>query len=299
LYDIKYSAMKVLAFGEILWDIIEGEYHLGGAPFNFAAHVVKCGGASTIISAVGTDRLGKQAIDEAKALGVDVSLIATIPDKPTGTVDVFLANGQPDYTIHEGVAFDVIPMPAGHEIKSGGYDVFYFGSLAQRSTTSKKSLQWIFDHVKFRHVFYDINLRKDFYSKEIVENSLHHCSIFKINDTESKAIAKLFYGKELTLEEFARKIVADYKVEVIIITAAEKGCYLLKDNHFFHMPGEVVKVVDAVGAGDSFSAAFMKAYDKTGNVSVASAIANKVGAYVASSRGAIPPYSEEIKKLLA
>ena len=289
--------MNVLAFGEILWDIIEGENHLGGAPFNFAAHVVKCGGKSSIISAVGMDTLGQQAIAQAKALGVDVSLVVSLPDKPTGTVDVFLKEGQPDYTIHEGVAFDAIPLPSANLILNKSFDVFYFGSLTQRGRTSRESLQWILDNVKFKQVFYDINVRKNFFSKEIVENSLRHCTVFKINDSEAQTISLLFYNSALGLEDFARKIATDFTIEVVIITAAEKGCYLLKDNVFNHVKGEIVKVVDAVGAGDSFSAAFMKSYVTDGDEKKAAVIANRVGGFVASSRGAIPSYSEEILSL--
>lgn len=289
--------MNVLAFGEILWDIIEGEHHLGGAPFNFAAHVVKCGGKSSIISAVGTDQLGQQAIEQASALGVDVSLVASLPDKPTGTVDVFLKSGQPDYTIHEGVAFDSIPLPNANLIKSNSYDVFYFGSLAQRGPASRETLKWMLDNLKFKIIFYDINIRKDYFSKEIVENSLRHCTVFKINDAEAQTISDLFYNTTLSLEAFARKIATDFNIEVVIITAAEKGCYLLKDNVYSHVPGEVVKVVDAVGAGDSFSAAFMKSYFTDSDEKKAAKIANRVGGFVASSRGAIPSYSDEILSL--
>ncbi len=290
--------MKVLAFGEILWDIIEGENHLGGAPFNFAAHVVKCGGESAIISAVGDDQLGKLAIEEARMLGVDVSLIATLPDKPTGTVDVFLKDGQPDYTIHEEVAFDAIARPDVKRIQNNSFDVFYFGSLAQRDSKTRESLQWILDTVKFKHVFYDINIRKNYFSKEIVEYSLRHCTVFKINDAEAQTISNLFYNRFLSIEDFAKKIAQDFKLEVIIITAADKGCYILKDNVFTHVSAEIIKLVDAVGAGDSFSAAFMTSYFKNNDEKKAALIANKVGGFVAGSRGAIPAYSEEIISLL-
>lgn len=288
--------MHVLAFGEILWDIIEGQYHLGGAPFNFAAHCIKCGHQASIVSAVGDDELGKNAIQQAIKLGANVTHLNTLPNKRTGTVDVFLNKGQPDYTIHENVAFDFIPAPKISAQEP--IDVFYFGSLAQRNPTSQNTLKGILEARDFKHVFYDINLRKEFYSREIVEYSLMHCTVFKVNDLEADIISKLLYSTVLPLEEFTKKITADFNIPVIIVTAAEKGCYVYHKNILTHVEGSKIEVVDAVGAGDSFSAAFMSVYTSTGNPLKAAVIANKVGAFVATQRGAIPPYSKEVEAIV-
>src|SRR5689334_16052733 len=125
------STLSVLAFGEILWDIIDGQKYLGGAPLNFSAHVVKCGGRAAIISAVGKDNLGEKAIQSLTTLHVDSSFVQQSQHKPTGTVDVFLTHGQPDYHIHEDVAFDFIALPHLEKIVRGDFNAFYFGSLAQ------------------------------------------------------------------------------------------------------------------------------------------------------------------------
>ena len=281
--------MNVLAFGEILWDIIEGEHHLGGAPFNFAAHVVKCGGRASILSAVGKDVLGERALGRAQELGVDVSMVSQL-DLPTGTVDVFLQEGQPDYTIHEGVAFDRIPPPAAGLINAGKFDVFYFGTLAQRDEVSKTTLTGLLEQNRFDYIFYDINLRKQFYSRAIIESSLRHANIFKINDHEAETVSGLFYGSVLPMEEFCRRLAADFNLLIIIITAAEKGCYLWFDGSLHHVPGKKVVVADAVGAGDSFSAAFLTVLLRKGVILEAAGVANQVGGFVASQRGAIPDY---------
>ena len=284
--------MNVLAFGEILWDIIEGKPYIGGAPFNFAAHVVKNKGAAAILSAVGSDDLGKQAVGEAARLGVDTSLIQVHNTRPTGTVDVFLKDGQPDYTIHESVAFDDIVVEDISVIGRKNFDVFYFGSLAQRETRSRLTLDYILNHFQFRHIFYDINIRKTYYSPTIIRKSLEKATIFKINDHESHLVSELFYGSILELDEFSRRISEDFNVPLVIITAAEKGCFIRSGSTFDHVPAVPVTVADAVGAGDAFSAAFISQLFSGSDHLTAARHANAVGAFVASQRGAIPEYPD-------
>jgi fructokinase len=286
--------MKVLAFGEILWDIIEGKSYLGGAPFNFAAHVVKCGGKASILSAVGNDDLGHAAVQQAGSLGVDTSLINISHHRPTGTVDVFLDNGQPDYTIHEQVAFDEIKIPEIRKIQDQNFDVFYFGALAQRNVVSAQSLRQILEQIRFKEIFFDINIRKQFYTKEIIDQALQHATIFKINDQEVELVSELFFGEKLGMESFTKKISANYPVKILVITAGEKGCFIYAGNSLVAVPGVPVKVVDAVGAGDAFSAAFLTGFLNSGDVQKSAVTANQVGAFVASSSGAIPEYSAEI-----
>ncbi len=292
------SILSVLSFGEILWDIIQDQKYIGGAPLNFAAHVVKCGGTSAVISAVGNDDLGRKAIQTLVSLGIDQSYVQVCRDKPTGTVDVFLSHGQPDYTIHENVAFDFISSTDVSKISAGKYNTFYFGSLAQRSEISRNTLQWILTHYTFDHIFYDINLRKNYYSTAIIQYSLQHCTIFKINDDEVQTISKLFYLRVLPMEKFARRIAIDFQITIVIVTAGANGCYVLAQEKFEHIPAFATTVVDAVGAGDAFSAAFMYQYYKSNNVNEAALLGNRVGAYVASRNGAIPEYSNEIKTYL-
>lgn len=282
--------MKALAFGEILWDIIEGRYFIGGAPFNFAAHVVKNGGEASILSSVGNDEWGTRAITEATNLGVDTSMIGVHPKKTTGTVDVFLKEGQPDYTIHEQVAFDEIGSTVIPTIVDHQFDVFYFGSLAQRERISRETLDQILSEISFSEVFYDINIRKSYYSPSIIRISLNKATIFKINDQESKLVSRLFYGSELDFEIFARRISEDFNVKVVIITAAEKGCYLCAAGQFNHIPAVPVTVADAVGAGDAFSATFISQLFSGADHITAARRANVIGAFVASQSGAIPEY---------
>jgi fructokinase len=292
--------MRVLAYGEILWDIIEGVEHLGGAPFNFAAHSAQCGDEAFIISRLGGDSLGMRAFNMCKSFGVDPEFIQWDDEYPTGTVVVALNEGQPDYKIQENVAYDYIRVDhLMAALRERPFDVFYFGTLTQRRTTSASSLTTILRQCNFKHIFYDVNLRKDGYTESIVRESLKLCTVFKLNADEVPAVSMMLVDHALTIEEFCRCMAKLFlNVKTIIITASEKGCYVFDEGSLSYIPGIPVTVVDAVGAGDAFSAAFMHCFYNTGNAIAAATTANQIGAYVATKSGAIPEYSPDIQKIL-
>ncbi|MEM6803420.1 MAG: PfkB family carbohydrate kinase, partial [Bacteroidota bacterium] len=277
--------MRVLSFGEILWDIIEGNYYIGGAPFNLAAHISRCGAETYMISRLGKDEWGEKAFSKVEELGIKTNFIQWDADKPTGTVDVFLNNGQPSYTINPEVAYDYIDFEELIEANLGQreYDIFAFGSLAQRNSTSRQSLAQIFEKLNFRHVFYDVNLRKDCYSKEVVNESLDYGNILKLNDDEVPIISDFVFGEDLGFQAFCERLVAERNQQIIIITAGGEGCYIYHEDRLEKVPGKKVKVVDTVGAGDSFSAAFLATFFKSGDPIQAASVANQLGAFVASS----------------
>ncbi|MCZ6900405.1 MAG: carbohydrate kinase [Bacteroidetes bacterium] len=292
--------MNALAFGEILWDIIEGKPYIGGAPFNLAAHLAKCGADSYMISRVGNDELGLSALEETKSLSVNDTWVQVDNQYATGTVDVFLQDGQPTYTIYENVAYDFIDYQEfdQQQLKAAEFKIFYFGTLAQRNKKSRETLYQLLSEINFSLIFYDVNLRQQFYSREIIENSLHYSTILKLNHEEVEILSNLLYEREFSIEEFSRKLVTDFNQQIIITTAAEKGCMVFADGEFHTVAGKKVEVVDAVGAGDSFSAAFLYKYFQVGDPVKAAFVANQIGAFVASSRGAVPIYPDYIKELL-
>jgi len=292
--------MRVLSYGEILWDIIDGKHYLGGAPFNFAAHFARWGAESYMISRLGNDDLGERALNDMKKLNVQTEFLQFDSRYPTGTVEVSLENGQPSYHIKQHVAYDYIDLDELFQdgIDDEIFDVFGFGTLAQRNTTSRDSLMGLLDEVEFKHVFFDVNLRQNFYSLPIIKDSLAFSNILKLNDEEVTVIGELIYGEKLKLEEFCQKIFADYHQKIIIITAGGEGCYIYYKSQLHQVPGEKINVVDTVGAGDSFSAAFLASYFRKGNPVLAASIANQVGAFVASSQGPIPKYSDKIQALI-
>jgi fructokinase len=291
--------MKVLAFGEILWDLIDGHPYLGGAPFNFAAHFARCGNNAFLVSSVGNDNLGWRALSEAQRLGVDCSYVNMHPKAPTGTVDVYLKNGEPDYIITENVAFDEIMPPDELFLDTNQFDVLYMGTLSQRKTVSATSLRRIIDNLKFQHVFCDVNLRKGGWTTKILHDSLNSSTILKLNIDEVPFVGIRLVREELRPESFCRRIMHLYdSISLIVVTAGADGCFIFDRKEYVHVPGFPATTVDTIGAGDAFSAVFLHTYARTGDPVQSAATANRIGAFVTSNRGAIPDYPEEIIDVL-
>jgi len=291
--------MKVLAFGEILWDLIDGHPYLGGAPFNFAAHFARCGNQSFLVSSVGNDNLGWRALSEAGRLGVDCAYVNMHSKLPTGTVDVYLNKGEPDYTIIENVDFDEIRPVEELFTQNNAFDFLYVGTLCQRNPVSAGALRRIIDALKFKHIFYDVNLRKNTWTTKILHDTLVSCTILKLNRDEVPVVGSKLLGEKVDTESFCRKIASRYEnISLVIVTAAADGCFLFDTRNYSHIPGFEVETVDSIGAGDAFSAVFMHTYSLTGDPLHSASVANRIGAFVASSRGDIPNYTEEILGVL-
>jgi fructokinase len=293
--------MKVLAFGEILWDIIEQEEHLGGAPFNFIAHTAQCGNDAYIISRIGNDFRAMKVLNRCKSYGVNDQFIQRDELLPTGTVEVTLHDGQPDYLIVEGVAWDNITFDHSlANLDDEHFEVFYFGTLAQRARPSAETLERILMSFSFNHLFCDINLRKSGYNGPIIRKSLSHCTMLKLNHEEIPIVSYIIADKAMDIPSFCSWVTRQYsQIRLVIVTAAEKGCFVWYESRFIAVPGVPVQVLDAVGAGDSFSAAFLHTFVRTGNPELAGRVANSVGAFVATQRGAIPGYTREIRRMIA
>ena len=291
--------MKTLALGEVLWDIIEKVPHLGGAPFNVSAHLSKMGATAYVSSSVGKDALGEEALKQAKSLGIQMDYL-TQNDLPTGTVPVVLTNGQPSYTITEQVAWDAIHLSEAQlqEINRSDWDCVIFGTLAQRTPSNQALFEQLLDGIQARVFFYDVNLRQHYYSKEIVQKSLQKASIFKLNDEEVLILSDLLFDEQLDFEDFAHRCISDFNIVAVCITRGAEGVLIVTNDQNYDIPGVKVQVADTVGAGDSFSAAFLYTYLKTTDFQLAGSIGCRVGAFVASQNGAIPTYSEELKRLL-
>jgi fructokinase len=289
--------MKALVFGEILWDIIKGKPYLGGAAFNLAAHLAKMGGDVSVLSAVGDDELGRLALKHAREYGIDSTCIETDPDRPTGTVDVIVdESGQPDYTIHEGVAFDAITLDEKRlaRIAATTWDVVYIGTLAQRSTENRDTLTRVLSAVRRNQVFYDVNLRQTYFTLERIERSLLASTIVKINDDESDALSRMLYGDVMPIEAVARRLLDSYGLEVVIVTRGGEGAYLHSADRSCYTTAADVEIVDTVGAGDSFSAAFLFSYLSGQPLAVAGNLASELADYVVTQSGAIPEYPESL-----
>jgi fructokinase len=286
----------VLSFGEVLWDVIDGQKFLGGAPLNFAVHFVQSGGKSALLSGIGKDEDGKNALSLLNEKNVDTSTVAQHQNHATGTVTVTLKNGQPSYIIHENVAYDHIEEP---EKLLSDYDLLYFGTLAQRSPQNRKTLYSILAKNKFKQVFYDVNLRPNMFTKEIIAESLKYCTILKLNDEEVIVLGKLLYDQDLDFAGFVKRVLADHaQIQLVIVTKGADGCSIYNRSGIYHIPSPEITVADTVGAGDSFSASFLYCYSAGYDLNESATIANTIAGFVASNHGPIPAYNQEIKNML-
>ena len=267
----------VISFGEILWDVIDGVPHIGGAPFNFAAHAARCGLKSGIVSAIGNDGLGRDALNAATGFGVDVSQVSVHPVLPTGTVNVTLQNGIPSYEIVQPVAWDEIALPERLHLTPRA---FYFGTLSQRGPLSASTLSELLRKFESSIVFFDVNLRQDFWDAEIVGKGLANADILKVNDEEMNRLG--FVPDDL----FARFP----RLKIIVETRGALGCRIVsRKGERFDSPAFTDEpVVDTVGAGDSFSAAFLASLLRGESLESAAEAGNRLAGRVAARAGAIP-----------
>ena len=269
----------VVSFGEILWDVIDGVPHLGGAPFNFAAHCSLCGLKTAMVSSVGDDDLGRRAREMARGYGVDVSGVTVHPGLPTGTVLVTLENGIPSYDIRRGAAWDEIPVP-DELLSQARPRVVYFGTLVQRGAASARALKRLLGAWPSAEVFFDVNLRQSYWSKSLVEEGLGRATILKLNDEERSALGL----------DPAAAFAGHPRLKIVVVTKGADGCEVfLRDGTSFPSPAESAgPAVDTVGAGDAFSAAFVSAYLRGATPQEAARAGNERGGFVASRAGAIP-----------
>ena len=285
--------MKVLSFGEILWDIYPDGKHLGGAPLNFAAHFVKQGGNAGIISSVGNDELGKLALFEIKKLGVNTEYISVLQKPETGKCIVTLdSHGIPKYNLLNDVAYDYISIP-DLCYNEDFVNAFYFGTLALRNKKNRETLAEILKNNSFDDVFVDVNIRPPFISVEALELTFNNASLIKISDEELSFITNIFFNATYNYETAAKIIRKRFNnIKIIIITLGENGSYAYdcKEEKEYRCNAKKVNVVSTVGAGDSFSATFLINYLSGFTIDICLKKASEISALVVSKAEAIPDY---------
>uniref|UniRef100_UPI004024ACC1 carbohydrate kinase family protein n=1 Tax=Prevotella sp. TaxID=59823 RepID=UPI004024ACC1 len=289
---------SVIGIGEALFDVLPEGKKLGGAPANFAYHVSQFGIESCAVSAKGDDELGKELIAELDVHHLNYQ-IETV-DYPTGTVQVSLdANGIPAYDIKEGAAWDNMPFTPALEEKAKNCTAVCFGSLAQRNEVSRNTIHRFLDTMpneEGRYKVFDINLRQGFFTKEIITESIKRCNILKINDEELITISRLFGYPGIDLQNKCWLLLGKYNLKMLILTCGVNGSYVFTPGEVSYIETPKVEVADTVGAGDSFTGAFVASILRGKSVREAHELAVKVSAYVCTQNGAMPVLPEEFKK---
>lgn len=279
----------IVGMGEALWDVLPEGKKIGGAPANFAYNVSQFGLPSCVVSAVGDDSLGHEIIENFTEKELNL-LIAEVP-YPTGVVNVEIdAAGVPQYDIKENVAWDNIPYTEELRDLARRTRAVCFGSLAQRNIVSRETINAFLDDMPKDDgtlVVFDVNLRQSFYTPEILCNSMKRCNILKINDEELVTVSRMFGYPGIDLQDKCWILLGKYNLKMLILTCGINGSYVFTPGNVSFQPTPKVDVADTVGAGDSFTAAFIAGIIKGLSVTEAHSLAVRTSAYVCTCQGAM------------
>lgn len=289
------NKQNIIGIGELLWDVLPEGKKLGGAPCNFVYHAQKQGAKGFALSAIGDDANGKEILEVLKAKNISAELIQ-INKKPTSTVDVTLnTEGVPEYTIHENVAWDFIHFNDAIKLKATQADIVCFGSLAQRNSISQDTIEKVIRCCKpGSMIVYDINLRQNYYSREIIQKSLQLCNVLKLNEDELPVVCELLDiiidGEENQIAHLIKK----FNLKLVAYTKGSDGSLLMTPTDKSYVQTPKVDVKDTVGAGDSFTATMIVGFAKGDSLQELHKKAVGVSAFVCTQDGAMPQYTKEL-----
>jgi fructokinase len=281
---------KVVGIGEVLWDLLPSGSQLGGAPANFTYHAHALGASACIVTCVGNDSFGHAILRRFNEQGIADGTVQVDDEVPTGTVTVTLSeNGIPNYSIHEHVAWDrlaVTPL-ALNAIREA--DAICFGSLAQRGELSRVSIQRLVATASADALrVFDINLRQNYFSREVIEQSLRLANVLKLNDTELPTLAQ-FFGLNGSTRYQIETIAHMFSLKLVALTRGAAGSLLFRAGQWSDCPSVPIKIADTVGAGDAFTAALVMGLLRKMALDEINNLADEVARYVCSCVGATPP----------
>jgi fructokinase len=286
--------MRLISVGEILWDVIGGQEHLGGALLNLSVHASRLGHDVSLMSAVGADPRGDHALEAMSGLGLSTGCVQRSDEWPTGIVTVTVADdGQPEFEIHRPAAYDSITLetPARERLAAWNPDWVCFGTLLSMYPRGHNVLFETMDALPRARRFYDVNLRPNSFTRELVLALSGRATVVKLNQDEVHSLDLMFQKSNRSLEEFCRDNAARFNWEAVCVTRGELGCALLVGGEYVEVPGYRVRVADTVGAGDAFSAAFLHGLSAGWPAAQIGDFANRLGAVVASRPGGAAPWA--------
>jgi len=277
----------IIAIGEVLWDMFPTGTHLGGAPANFAVHCAALGARSALVSGVGDDDLGRQALSALSGHGVDTRWVQVDETHPTGTVPVTVIDGQPSYEIVEGVAWDHILWQEDFEALAKTANAICFGSLAQRTPQSRETIQRFVDASQQNCLcVLDVNFRQHYHSADVFLQSLALANVVKLNEDEV-ALLRMYVGGAEDMDVFLNDLRVRFNLDLVVLTLGANGCCVFGED-VVSVPGVTQDVVNTVGAGDAFTAAFISHYLKGEDVTLCAQYANALGGYVTTQKSGTP-----------
>jgi fructokinase len=291
----------VLSVGETLWDLLPTGAVLGGAPFNFAYRVNSLGDRGLIASRLGEDELGARALARARELGMETEFIQSDAVHPTGTVEITLDEArQPSYFIVPGVAYDHMETTPALLEAARASDCICFGTLVQRSPTTRETVERMLDAAAGVTKLLDINLRKDCYTPETVRSSLERADALKLNEDEAREVGRMLDLPSRTTPEFCRAIIEAWGLAHCVVTFGERGAFAAsREGEAAYSPGYRVALVDPCGSGDAFTAGFVHGLLRGAPLAECLELGNAFGAIVATQEGATAPVTpSEIKEFM-
>jgi fructokinase len=290
----------ILGIGELLWDILPEGPRLGGAPANFTIMASRLGNHAVILSRIGRDDFGREAVRQLKPLPADTGFLQSDPSHETGRVTVSFVNGQPEYIIHEPAAWDEMEPSEEWVRLAESADAICFGSLAQRGSESRKTIQMLVGRTSSRcHRIFDMNLRAPFYTADVIRNSLGLATVVKMNDAELPlALSLLGLPAEEDnpiglLRAGASRLLSEFPLlRLVAVTRGGHGSLLVARDGWHEHSGYPIKVADTIGAGDAFTAAITHYLLRGAGLATLNEAGNRWGGWVASQSGAMPPLPE-------
>ena len=286
----------ILGIGELLWDILPAGPQLGGAPANYGVMAGRLGNNAYVLSRIGRDALGDEALRLLRPFPVNSAHVQVDPEQPTGRVTVQLNDGQPSYTIHQPVAWDFFELAKDWLSLAATADAVCFGSLAQRNERSRQTIHALVKATQLEcHRIFDVNLRAPFYNSGIVSESLGLASAMKMNDAEVPQVLNLLELPAATsLREAAERLLGAFpRLSLVAITRGGEGSLLVGRSEWHEHPGVPVRVADTIGAGDAFTAALTHYLLRGAPLATLNEAGNRWGSFVASQSGAMPEISAE------
>ena len=277
----------IVGLGEILWDCLPEGKKLGGAPANFSFHAGLLGADTVAISAIGKDELGDEILRELDEKGLKYLLPRV--EQETGTVQVTVdSKGIPSYEIKTGVAWDNIPFLPEMAQLAAKCDCVCFGSLAQRSEVSRNTIKEFLGHTPEKCLkIFDINLRQQFYTKELIQDNLLACNVLKINDEELDIVSDMFGFQDTSAQDKCLRLLEEYRLKMLVLTCGVNGSYVFTHDQKSFIETPKVKVADTVGAGDSFTGAFAASVLAGQTIQEAHQLAVQVSAFICTQKGAM------------
>lgn len=285
------NKFTIVGLGEVLWDDLPTGKMLGGAPSNFAYVSTRLGDHGIVASRVGTDDNGREILEKFCAVEVDESHIQIDEEHPSGIVSVMLENGQPSYKIVESVAWDFLELNDDWCKLAEKADAVCFGSLAQRNEKSRTTIQDFLTYTRLESLkIFDVNLRQNFYSFEVLRDSFSAANVVKLNHEELPKICELFEIEGANEKEKARNLYQHFDLNFLCLTRGANGSLLISGDELDEHFGIKIKIADTIGAGDAFTAAMTHGILREWDLKKINDLANKIGAFVASQTGAMPSF---------